>query len=144
MTREDTDRLFELLAIYRPGDKHLENRPLRLVWAMTLAPYTPEDVREAVASYFRECKYWPDVTDISTRCPPLPEPVRMPQPTATERDEKQEILFAQLARWWGEVRAAGLPATITEAKAAGLTVHAWNTLLAQNGFDCPKEWRKRE
>ena len=81
MTREDTDRLFELLAIYRPGDPRAEDKLLRSAWALVLEPYAPEDVRAAVAEYFRACKYWPDVTDIASRCP---------QPTAAAEPERWE------------------------------------------------------
>ena len=53
LTREDTDKLFRLLAFYRPNDPHLKDNALRAVWALTLAPYSVDDVREAVVSYFR-------------------------------------------------------------------------------------------
>ena len=69
MTREDTDRLFELLSIYRPNDPHAQDKTLRSAWALVLEPYFVEDVRVAVAEYFRESKFWPDVTDIAVRCP---------------------------------------------------------------------------
>lgn len=77
MTREDTDRLFALLAIYRPNDPHAEDNTLRSAWALVLEPYAPDDVRAAVAAYFRESKYWPDVTDIASRCP---QPKASPEP----------------------------------------------------------------
>ena len=77
MTREDTDRLFELLSIYRPNDPHAQDKTLRSAWALVLEPYAPEDVRVAVAEYFRESKYWPDVTDIASRCP---QPKEAPEP----------------------------------------------------------------
>lgn len=71
MTGQDIDKLFELLAIFRPGDKHLGDKQLRSAWLFVLKPYAPEDVREAVAQYFRESSYWPDVTDIAKRCPKI-------------------------------------------------------------------------
>ena len=71
MTREDTDNLFKLLAIFRPNDPRAEDTTLKSAWALVLEPYAVEDVRAAVAAYFREKKFWPDVTDISSRCPPL-------------------------------------------------------------------------
>ena len=50
LTREDTDKLFRLLAFYRPNDPHLKDNALRAVWALTLAPYSVDDVREAVVA----------------------------------------------------------------------------------------------
>ena len=46
LTREDTDKLFELFAFYRPKDPRLRDNALRAVWALTLAPYSVDDVRE--------------------------------------------------------------------------------------------------
>lgn len=77
MTKEDTARLFDLLSIYRPNDPHAQDKTLRSAWALVLEPYAPEDVRVAVAEYFRESKYWPDVTDIASRCP---QPTAPPEP----------------------------------------------------------------
>ena len=71
MTGQDIDRLFELLAIFRPRDKHLEDQNLKNAWLFVLKPYKAEDVRNAVAEYFRKNKYWPDVTDIAKLCPPI-------------------------------------------------------------------------
>ena len=48
MTGQDIDRLFELLAIFRPGDKHLEDQNLKNAWLFVLKPYCPEDVRKAL------------------------------------------------------------------------------------------------
>lgn len=69
MTKEDIDNLFELLAIYRPKDRHLSDKTLKSAWLLVLEPYKPADVKQAVGAYFRESGYWPDVSDIATRCP---------------------------------------------------------------------------
>lgn len=69
MKRNEIDDLFRLLAIFRPGDKHLSDPMLRSAWFLILEPFDHDEVRDAVAGYFRENKYWPDVTDIAKRCP---------------------------------------------------------------------------
>lgn len=69
MTKRDLDKLWAMLALYRPKDRHLRNTGLKEIWLLTFEPYPFEDVRAAVVAYFREQKYWPDVTDITTRCP---------------------------------------------------------------------------
>ena len=51
MTREDTDNLFKLLAIFRPNDPRAEDTTLKSAWALVLEPYAVEDVRAAVAAY---------------------------------------------------------------------------------------------
>lgn len=77
MTREDTDKLFDLFAFYRPKDPRLRDRAQRDGWAKALEPYALDDVREAAVDYFRTQKYWPDPTDITARCP---QPTKAPEP----------------------------------------------------------------
>lgn len=121
MTGQDVDKLFELLAIFRPKDKHLEDQALRNAWLFVLKPYAPEDVREAVAQYFRESSFWPDVTDIAKRCPKvIPESTREEAPPDTGRHWKRQL---ELAEHYGNLRCkrreAGLPETWWAAKEAG-------------------------
>lgn len=117
MTGNDIDRLFELLAIFRPGDKHLEDRKLRSAWLLVLKPYSVEDVREAVASYFREKRYWPEVTEIATRCPNIEsrqKPRRVPPP-----ETFWERWVSRNRQLEDRRREAGFPGTWSEAKDRG-------------------------
>ena len=136
LTREDTDKLFRLLAFYRPNDPHLKDNALRAVWALTLAPYSVDDVREAVVSYFRTQKYWPDPTDISSRCPQpeTPKTQSLPTPTARYRDPAVEALRERWQELRRQRRAAGVPDTWEEAQKAGLTWAAWMNMLDERGF----------
>lgn len=68
MTQEEIDKLFELLLVFRPNDPRAKDKRLKSAWYLVLAPYKRDDVREAVAGYFREKSFWPDVTDIASRC----------------------------------------------------------------------------
>lgn len=126
MTRQDVDRLFELLAIFRPGDKHLEDKRLRSAWLFVLQPYAPEDVRAAVAQYFREQSWWPDVTDIAKLCPKTEETPRAdPPPTTGEHWQKQLAMqecYRDLKR---RRREAGVPETWERAQEAGMTAEAF-------------------
>ena len=129
MTREDIENLFKLLALYRPKDRHLEDDSLKALWALTLEPYSPEDVKAAVAAYFREQKYWPDVTDIAVRCPT--QPVKPPPPLRrdTYRDPIVEDMFRQWKCLAAPRREHGLPVSAGEARAAGLNADQWFDLL---------------
>lgn len=75
MTKEDMNGIWKLLGTYRAGDKRLGDKTLLQAWYLVLEPYEAEEVRRAVADYFRERKYWPDVTDIASRCPKPARPV---------------------------------------------------------------------
>lgn len=92
MTKKDVERLFELLAIYRPGDRHLEDKTLKAAWLLVLEPYAPADVKAAVGAYFRESKYWPDPSDIAMRCP------RPLEAAAPERKDVTSFSAAEIAR----------------------------------------------
>jgi len=136
MTREDTSRLFDLLALYRPGDRHLEDKQLRALWQLTLEPYPPEDVKQAVAAYFRESKFWPDVTDIAIRCP---KPEQQSVKTGdTDIDSHDWELYKPLVERWDRLvnrrREAGLPGTIREAISAGLSDREWTAELEKVGL----------
>lgn len=135
MTGQDVDRLFELLAIFRPGDRHLEDRQLRSAWLFVLKPYEPEDVRSAVAEYFRERKYWPDVTDIANLCPKITKNTRDWTTPDTDRHWKKhaELLerYMVLKR---RRREAGLPETWREALEAGLTAHGYVKAACEAGL----------
>lgn len=139
MTGQDVDRLFDLLAIFRPKDKHLEDQALRNAWMLVLKPYEPKDVREAVAEYFRESSYWPDVTDIAKRCPKvLLENSRQGPPPDTDRHWKRQQEWAERYNDLKRRRLdAGLPETWWEAKEAGFTVEEYDKLLdeADLGMD---------
>lgn len=120
MTGQDVDKLFELLAVFRPKDKHLEDQTLKNAWLFVLKPYDPEDVREAVAQYFRESSYWPDVTDIAKRCPKIVRSTRDDPPPATDKHwQKQQEWAKHYNDLRRKRREAGLPETWWEAKEAG-------------------------
>lgn len=136
MTREDTDNLFKLLAIFRPNDPRSEDTTLKSAWALVLEPYAVEDVRAAVAAYFREKKFWPDVTDISSRCPQpeTPKTQSLPTPTARYIDPAVESLRERWQELRRQRRAAGVPGTWEEAQKAGLTAATWYKLLEKNNL----------
>jgi len=135
VTREDTDNLFKLLAIFRPNDPRAEDTTLKSAWALVLEPYAVEDVRAAVAAYFREKKFWPDVTDISSRCPPLPQMPHQPPPlTGGYIDHAVEALRERWQELRRQCRAAGVPGTWEDAKKAGLTWAAWMDILDERGL----------
>ena len=69
MNKQEIEQLFQLLAIYRPGDKRLEDKTLKAAWLLVLEPFSPSEVKKAVGAYFRESGYFPDVSDIAVLCP---------------------------------------------------------------------------
>lgn len=83
MNKKEVEGLFSLLAIYRPGDKRLEDKKLQAAWLLVLEPFPPADVKAAVATYFRTSKHFPDVTDIAILCPP--QEVEDAPPDVTDR-----------------------------------------------------------
>lgn len=135
MTGQDIDRLFELLAIFRPEDKHLEDQNLKNAWLFVLKPYCPEDVRGAVAEYFRKNKYWPDVTDIARLCPPVEAENRNGFPEKTNHSYQKQM---EMRRRYGDLkrrrREAGLPETRWEAKEAGMSFEEYDQLVESVGL----------
>lgn len=135
MTGQDIDRLFELLAIFRPGDKRLKNQSLKDGWLFVLKPYRPEDVREAMAEYLRRSKYWPDATDIARLCPPIETENRSGFSEKTDRHWKKQMemqeRYDDLRR---RRREAGLPENHWEAKEAGMSFEEYDRLTEAAGL----------
>lgn len=136
MTGQDIDQLFELLAIFRPGDKHLTDQNLKNAWLFVLKPYCPEDVRKAVAEYFRHDKYWPDVTDIAKLCPELPKASSVPQLAEVDRYwRKQREMLDRYEALKRQRREAGLPETLLDARDAGMSLEEYDRLTEGDGLE---------
>lgn len=136
LTRKDIDDLFDLLAIFRKNDPHLNQESLRYAWLLVLYPYERHDVREAVGAWFRKSKYWPDPAEIAALCPPLPEKnitQKTQQISQWELDEMRKI-WARYERLVALRREAGIPATIEEAKKSGVPEGEWYDILAERGL----------
>ncbi len=135
MTGQDIDRLFELLAIFRPRDKHLEDQNLKNAWLFVLKPYKAEDVRNAVAEYFRKNKYWPDVTDIAKLCPPIEAENQNGFPEKINHSWQRQL---EMLRRYKDLkrrrREAGLPETLWEAKERGMSVEEYNQIMEEVGL----------
>lgn len=138
MTGKDVDNLFDLLGIFRPGDKHLLDQNLRNAWLLVLKPYAPEDVREAVAQYFRESSYWPDVTEIAKHCPMIPAKEQKTDGELHELDRKHWERQVKMSERYSEIkrlrREAGLPETGLEAHKAGISPDEYDRLVEAVGL----------
>lgn len=136
LTKKDIDDLFDLLAIFRKNDQHLNQEDLRYAWLLVLYPYERHDVREAVGAWFRKSKYWPDPAEIASLCPPLHEKnitQKTPRVSQWELDEMRK-LWARRDRLVALRREAGIPATIRETLAAGMAEEDWLDILAERGL----------
>lgn len=131
MEKTDVKNLWELLRIFRPNDPHLRDKKLQSAWALVLAPYAVDDVRAAVAAYFREQSYWPDVTEIAARCP-KPKMDKRPALTLTNWtpeeirrcSQQMEEMLAVGALMERDYISAGLPHPV-EARRMGWTARDW-------------------
>lgn len=143
MTRDDIRDLWRFLALFRPGDRRVENQELKAVWALVLEPYDRDEVRAAVVAHFRESKYWPDVTDITRRCtaPATPPPPvkREPryQPGEAERIAGEQ-LRAMVEDYHRRLHDAGLK-TLEEARREGMTCGEWWETACHIQMEIPQE-----
>lgn len=67
MTKQDTENLFALLAIYFPNSKNVRNARLKSAWHLLLEPYSPADVKKAVVECLRESSYFPDPQSVAQK-----------------------------------------------------------------------------
>ncbi len=141
MTREEMREIWDLLGAYRPGDKRLTDKKLMTAWWMTFEPYHAQDVRQAMVSYFREKRFFPDIKELTALLPPLPG--QGPDATRPQRDVRAERRahkeMDDLRSQWHALRKRrrelGVPETISEALAQGLPPRQWGELLDSRGLD---------
>jgi hypothetical protein len=150
MTKCDVDDLFQLLAFYFAGHQKLRMKGLKAAWLAVLKPYSREDVKAALMSFLREKPGFPTPQEVAIRCPALPayrtspEGATKPQPfygLDTRAKEAQDRLFARMKAERDRLiplrKAAGLPATMEEAKVAGMTSGTWWNALEAAGLNYP-------
>ena len=74
MERLEVNKVFALLRAFWP--KEPVTRERMEAWALGLAPYRYEDVREAILAYAREKHFFPDLCDICSRVSKLSDAER--------------------------------------------------------------------
>ena len=132
MTKQEMDGLWALLGIFRKNDPHLLDKKLKAAWLLVLSPFAAADVKSAVAAYFREKSFWPDVSEIATRCPSPPggQPARTQRASCPEAEKETDLRLR-----WEALRAErlrlGLPESVSQARENGLDAGSWWDALEQ-------------
>ncbi len=145
MTKDEIREVWAYLGTYRAGDKRLQDKALANAWWRALKGYEAKDVKAAIDTHFRNCKFFPDLGEIF---PLLPVQGGSASVGRDMRDYQPDPV---VQRWRQAYRdelvparkAAGIPATLTEARAAGLSVLEWMELLDGCGLGLDNLWRKR-
>ncbi len=138
LTQQDVNDLFDILALYRKNDPRLRDQNIKTIWMLSLKPYKKSDIQEAIGAWFRRSKYWPEPSEIAALCPALPEPSRerSGRDAAAARDYRRYMgpLLERFEAVKARRRSAGVPATIVEARKAGLSDREWGELLEERGL----------
>ncbi len=133
MTRKNVDNLFELLRIYFPHAKRIDDKKLRSAWLLLLAPYSPGTVREAVAEELRRSVNFPDAQKIAVRCQAVEPTAPKPAPPEEKRPCGCDWMLPYIRKLAAAVseaesdklHAAGFQ-TWTEAEECGIPFPDWN------------------
>ena len=134
MTAKDIDDLFDLLRLYFPNSPKTGSSTLKKAWLLILEPYGRGDVKQALLRLLRENEYFPDPQKIAALCPALPELDRgRSGGDAAARDYRRYMgpLLERFEAVKARRRRAGVPATIVEARKAGLSDREWGALLEE-------------
>ena len=114
-------------------------------WAAELERYTLSQVIGAIDARAAKSKRWPTLEAIKSelsrvhavRIGPYEKRAKVQQENLFNRWKKEQDRLAPL------LRAAGLPATMEEAKAAGMTSGTWWNALESAGMNYPDSvWRE--
>lgn len=136
MTRDDVDRLFELLSIYVAKDSRAHNNKLKSAWALVLEPYDPADVKKAVAQHFRKHNYWPDVTELAKLCPD-PKPEEKPTTKYGKPDAEFTAKVKKAQRIFEDREKAGLPWSCAAAVELGVGLGEYMAKVEALGLMLP-------
>lgn len=148
MTKDDVGALFELLDMYFHGHPRMAAKGQKAAWLAVLEPYKREDVKAAVMAFLRERPGFPSPQEIAIRCPQpvletgnahaIPQPIG---PMDIRARETQDRLFARMKQERERLiplrRKAGIPATVEEAKAAGMGATEWWDALETADLNYP-------
>ncbi len=118
---------------------------LARAWCTELDEYSLSQVMGAVERQAGKSRYWPDLAEIKGQLPTKsPAGATKPQ-ISGEADrrakEAQDKLFQRMKAEGERLaplrRAAGLPGSVAEARAAGMRAVDWYQALETAGLNCP-------
>lgn len=69
MTRQDSNKILDLMAILCPRNKKYIDKKFAAAWILALAPYDYEAVKKAVVHYSRQKNFFPDVAELIALMP---------------------------------------------------------------------------
>lgn len=145
LNMSEVNKLFDLLKELHGKDKPRDKRTIA-IWAKVLEPWAYTQVRAAVIERARSGnRYYPDPSEITQFLPKQTDAgATAPQPwkgVNIDARESQNRLFSRMKEERDRLiplrRAAGLPATIDEAKLAGMNPTEWWNALEASGLNYP-------
>lgn len=100
MTREETDKLFDLLEQFYPNAKQVKSEKTKIAWSMALKDFTYNDVKNSAIDYAIEGQYFPNLTDITLKLKPktTTNQYRDKYGTLREAIEKLELLRTEMRK----------------------------------------------
>ena len=149
MNKEDRQKIYTLLSKYFPNARQLKDPATLTAWGLVLGKYPYDDVKNAVIEYVARNKFFPDIADITGSLTPEESTANLDLGPGRDRRElgplelrekrMQDLLFERMrearARLLPLRRAAGIPATWPEAKAAGMTARQWWMACEAHGLN---------
>lgn len=134
MDKDERQKIYTLLSKYYPNARQLKDKHTLLAWGYALQRFPYEAVKNAVIDYATGNKYFPDLADITA---PLAHSIRVDRPSpGTARDAQLCALWRrEMDRLRPLRRAAGLPVSPEEARAAGMSAARWWQQLEARGLN---------
>ena len=128
MEKKDTQRLFNLIETIYPNARQQPRTPADLeAWTLVLAPWSYEDVKQAVIVRARENRFYPDVYELAALLPKPETPKAEESPMPEPSDAYLEKFYAKCEALHERWKAAGVP-TPSEAKKQGMTYAGWEAM----------------
>lgn len=69
MNKNEMNEIWRLIGTFRRNDPKARDKELLAAWYEVLRVYSFSDVKRAVVEHFRTSGFWPDVSELTARCP---------------------------------------------------------------------------
>ena len=134
MQKQEVEKLFLLLSqLFPAAAAKKEKDSFVHAWHLLFEPYSYKAVRQAVLEHARECRFFPDASEIIQRLPDDPDLLRAQEQRKYTEMQVPEYAKQEIRQLHRRLRHAGLPNAV-EAKRQGIPHKEYCRMLQEAGI----------
>ena len=131
MQKQDAEKLFLLLTQFYPAAAAKKEKDSFVhAWFLLFEPYSYKTVRQAILEHARECRFFPDASEIMQRLSKAQDEDWAQEQRKYINNPSPECIKQELRQLHRRLRQAGLPNTV-EAKKQGIPYKEYFQMLQE-------------